>query len=187
MHCPKCGQQQISDDTRFCSRCGFLLVGVIEVVANGGLIPANKLATRPRFGPTQRNNGIKKGLFIILMSFLLVPLVTIISIGLRAGPGAAIILAILLGVGGMLRMAYALLFESNEPLSRAPFEQAGEGEPLSFASGRTALNELPPHQSIPASAYVSPGTGAWRETNELSEPGSVTDSTTKLLQKDEQL
>lgn len=155
--------------------------GVIALVANDGIMP-NVSAVRPRFGPTQRNKGIKTGLFIILLSFLLVPLAVIISIGLRAGPTASIILAILLAVGGMLRMAYAMLFESNELIGNANVDHTADA--LSFTNRRTQPNELPAHQSIPASAYVSPGTGAWRETNELVEPGSVTDSTTKLLQKD---
>jgi hypothetical protein len=31
MHCPRCGQQQISDQTKFCSRCGFQLGLVSEL------------------------------------------------------------------------------------------------------------------------------------------------------------
>ena len=45
---------------------------------------------------------------------------------------------------------------------------------------------LPPQQSIPASAYGPPQAGRWRDTNEL-EHGSVTESTTKLLTKEEKL
>jgi len=32
MHCPKCGQQQVSDEMRFCSRCGFALGIVTELI-----------------------------------------------------------------------------------------------------------------------------------------------------------
>ena len=32
MFCPKCGHQQISNDTRFCSRCGFTLSFVSELL-----------------------------------------------------------------------------------------------------------------------------------------------------------
>ena len=40
IHCPKCGQQQTSNEIRYCSRCGFLLTGVSEIVANDGVLPA---------------------------------------------------------------------------------------------------------------------------------------------------
>jgi uncharacterized membrane protein YvbJ len=36
MYCPKCSQQQISDEMRFCSRCGFPLGAVKELIANDG-------------------------------------------------------------------------------------------------------------------------------------------------------
>ena len=39
MHCPRCGQQQISDQTKFCSRCGFQLGLVSELLMNGGFLP----------------------------------------------------------------------------------------------------------------------------------------------------
>jgi hypothetical protein len=51
-------------------------------------------------------------------------------------------------------------------------------------AGKKEAGELPPAQSIPTSAYAPPGTGRWRETNELEVPGSVTDSTTKLLHEE---
>ena len=39
MFCPRCGQQQMSGDLRFCSRCGLPLGIVSEVLANGGTLP----------------------------------------------------------------------------------------------------------------------------------------------------
>ena len=34
MFCPHCGHQQVSNETRFCSRCGFSLDLVVDLVAN---------------------------------------------------------------------------------------------------------------------------------------------------------
>ncbi|MBC7900546.1 MAG: zinc ribbon domain-containing protein [Saprospiraceae bacterium] len=186
MHCPKCGQQQVSEDTRFCSRCGFLLAGVSEVVANGGLLPGSQ-STQLRSGPTPRSTGLKQGLFIFLLSFLLVPLAIVISQALQADEFASVIITIILTVGGILRMAYALMFESGEPSGDRHNEADIKAEGSNFFNRQPKPNELPPHQSIPISAYVPAGTGAWRDTNELNEPGSVTDNSTKLLQKEEQL
>lgn len=175
MHCPKCGQQQISEETRFCSRCGFLLTGIAEVVATGGVIPKQGMAITGN-SDSPRRRGAMQGLFIFLLAFLVVPILTIISIALEFEPYAVVISALLFGVGGLLRMAYALMFESAVPYA------AAQTNLLTEAEVRAAL---PPSQSIRASAYASPGS-SWRETNDLQrEPESVTDSTTKLLQKDE--
>jgi hypothetical protein len=53
--------------------------------------------------------------------------------------------------------------------------------------GSTQQNALPPQQSVPASSYVPPppAPGNWHTTNDLVAPPSVTEPTTKLLQKDE--
>ena len=39
MFCPRCGQQQISDQTKFCSRCGFQLGLVAEMLDHDGFLP----------------------------------------------------------------------------------------------------------------------------------------------------
>jgi len=184
MHCPVCGQQQISNETRFCSRCGFLLTGIAEVVASGGLIPGRAIANSVA-SSSPRKRGLKQGLFIFLLSFLVVPLLAIATIADNADePFAVVIAAILLTVGGLLRMAYALMFESN-----APTLLTGDISPQAphlFGSQPNA-SALPPARSMPASSYAPPSTGSWRDTKDLEhQPGSVTDSTTKLLQKDDQ-
>ena len=40
MFCPKCSQQQAADEVRFCSRCGFPLGGVKELLPRGPRTPA---------------------------------------------------------------------------------------------------------------------------------------------------
>jgi hypothetical protein len=175
MHCPKCGQQQVSNETRFCSRCGFLLTGVAEVVANDGIVPASKGSAFAAGSPRRR--GVMQGTFIFLLSFLVVPLIAMMTIAVNAEPFAVAIAAVLLTVGGLLRIAYALMFESG-----ASANMALPASPNQI-SGANTSKELPGGQSIPVSVY-SPPAGGWRDTNDLSAmPGSVTDSTTKLLSK----
>ena len=177
MHCPTCGQQQISEETRFCSRCGFLLSGVAQVVANNGIVPAPQTTLTGATG-SKRRRGIKQGAFLFLMSFLVVPILIIFSIALNIEPFLPAIGLFLCGVGGLLRIAYALMFESAVGNFSA-------GTPALPGAGSTR-NALPGAQSIPASAYTSPAAGSWRDTNELQrEPGSVIDNTTKLLQNEE--
>ncbi|HEV8593033.1 MAG TPA: zinc ribbon domain-containing protein [Pyrinomonadaceae bacterium] len=178
MHCPKCGQQQVSEDTRFCSRCGFLLTGVAEIVANGGVIPGS---LQKRTGQSPRSRGLKQGAFVFMLSFLFVPLVAILMVGLRLSPFPIAVTAILLTVGGLLRVAYALMFESSEPGAMTLEERLLSSTKL---KGVTDVPALPAQQSIPATDYASPA-GAWRDTNELAIPHSVTDNTTKLLEKEQ--
>jgi hypothetical protein len=182
MFCPRCGQEQISPDTRFCSRCGFLMAGVNQLLINDGNLP---VLTPPahRKIDTPRKKGLKKGLFIFLLSFLVVPLISIVTISLRAEPIAVMITAILLTMGGLLRMAYAMLFESNAP-DDATLEQDLYQAGQKFFNQAPKAAALPPQQSIPVDAYAPPRAMNWRDTNDL-EPTSVTDSTTKLLQRDE--
>lgn len=177
MHCPKCGQQQISEETRFCSRCGLLLTGVAEVVANSGIVPAQTTglmgsATSPR------RRGVKQGGFVFLLTFLVVPILIVISIMLNLKPAVFPMLAMfLLGVGGLLRIAYALMFESGVGASTFL--------PDALPSGTDIRGALPSSQTIAASVYASPSSGSQRDTNDLQrEPGSVTDNTTKLLERE---
>lgn len=54
--------------------------------------------------------------------------------------------------------------------------------------GSQSVGALPPQQSQPAQVYAPPTAGSWRapDTGEFARPGSVTETTTKLLQKDEE-
>jgi hypothetical protein len=79
-------------------------------------------------------------------------------------------------VGGLLRAAYALMFEDS-------VETAIEQKDTKYFQNQAAPREI----SAPAAnLYSSPTSGKWRETNELTpEPASVIDSTTKLLERDQ--
>lgn len=181
MHCPICGQQQISDKTRFCSRCGFLLTGIAEVVANDGVVPAQKQSFFASGSPRRR--GVMQGAFIFLLSFLIVPIMAMITVALNIEPFAVAGSAILLTMGGLLRIVYALMFESGVAGGNT-LEQNVMAASQQAMSGKREVSELSPGQSIPASVYAPPNAGQWRDTNDLATPGSVTDGTTKLLERE---
>lgn len=184
MFCPVCGQQQVSEETRFCSRCGFLLTGVTQVIGSGGALP--QAAPDDVQAESPRKRGIKKGVMIMLVGCLLiVPLLAIFHVATNTEPFAVAIAAILSFWGGILRMLYAWMFESK--YASAP---TLEEKVVNAARNLTGKNQnqtaLPPSHSIPVDAYAPPPRqGNWRETNDLASPaGSVTDSTTKLLQNE---
>lgn len=180
MHCPVCGQKQVSEETRFCSRCGFLLTGVSHLIANGGNLPF-AMPEKVSKKETPRKRGLKKGLMFFLLTFLVVPIISIITVFFRAEPFVVAITAILFFVGGLLRMAYALLLESNEPngvsLEENVFNSA------KTLKGKNAANALPPPTSIPISDYAAPSAGHWRDTNDLV-PNSVVENTTRQLKSE---
>lgn len=156
------------------------MAGVTDLIANEGHLPG---ITKSK-GITPRRRGIYQGVFIFLLSFLVVPIITMITIALQAPPFAVVAAAVLFTVGGLLRMAYALMFESN--VSGDTTLESQIMNAVNNLPGRDpSMRALPPEQSIPVNAYTAPTAGGWRDTNDLSKtPGSVTDSTTKLLQKD---
>ena len=109
MYCPQCGQQQLSDAVRFCSRCGFLLEGVNVVLNSGGLIP-QRYMQRPADAPlSPRSKGVRQGAILMLSTALIVPLMAIITINLfePIAPLFIPLAAVLCFVGGLLRILYA--------------------------------------------------------------------------------
>lgn len=179
MFCPSCGQQQINDEIRFCSRCGFLLSDVAEVVANKGISPY-KTPSRLSKKDSPRKRGIKQGGMIMLVgSLLVVPIISILYPFLQFPNVFIPIAAVISFMGGLLRIIYAYMFEEKEELD---FEQNTPNQ--NMISGKATQNALPPQQSIPATDYAPPP-GSWQTTNDLVQPSSVTESTTKLLQKED--
>ncbi len=180
MYCPICGQQQISEETRFCSRCGFLLTGVAEVVAKGGALPQFINPTNPK-AMSPRKKGVKQGGRLLLAGLILVPLIAILAEAFNFNETIIAIVAILTFWGGLLRMIYAALFESSDPNEKT-LEENVTNSAKTLLGKKKAPNALPPHQSIPASDYIPPTQANWRDTNDLAQP-SVTEETTKLLEK----
>ena len=181
MYCPACGQQQLSVETRFCSRCGFLLTGVAEVMSRGGTVPGMSDAGK-RSSPRKR--GLKQGLFIFLLTFLCC-----------ADSGDDI-----------RRTSYSAIWSCDHVRAvnrRGPLEdglrpdvrvdRAGRPNPgrttyagVTGTATRTARSWGLAARAIDTGVLIyiaiRPACGA--DTNDLvhNEPGSVTDSTTKLLQ-----
>ena len=180
MYCPQCGQQQVSDITRFCSRCGFPLDGVATVLATGGAVPTRYVqGGYKELSP--RTKGVRQGALLMLSTLLLVPLVAIIGVGVLDLSGYIVgITAVVCLLGGLLRILYALLME--EPVAPANSESmAAFPQPAAPQFGRTGQSPALP----PASVNAAP---AWRprpNTAEIYQPPSVTENTTRLLDQDE--
>ena len=181
MYCPQCGQLQVSDITRFCSRCGFPLDGVTTVLAAGGALPTRHLPpANRRLSP--RSKGVRQGALLMLSTILFVPLIAVITVTMLGSPEIFVPLAaISLFVGGLLRIIYALLMEDTVPPSELEPVPGYTPPPLSQFERSPQGTALPP-----ATANPAPG---WRPRTNTAEiyqpPPSITEGTTRLLKKDE--
>jgi len=176
MYCPQCGQQQVSDVIRFCSRCGFPLDGVTEIVASGGILPVRYVQpTSKQLSP--RSKGVRQGALLMLSTLLIVPLVAVVTVFFDLhGELLVPITAISLFVGGLLRVFYALLMED----AIAPVNQTSDGQLEQFQIRGATPNRLPAGAAEPVSE--------WRrrpDTAEIYQPPSITENTTRLLDKDD--
>lgn len=182
VYCPRCGQEQISPEVRFCSRCGFLMNGLAEVVLNGGI--PQQLAPSGAKPPTPRRRGLKQGGGWFLFGVLVVPLLGILSEIFKFNDDIVGLAAVVFFLGGIVRMLYALIFETGNPADKTLEENVMQTA-QKFLNKNPQVNALPPQQSIPVDNYAPPRQANWRDTNDL-QPSSVTDSTTKLLNNKEQ-
>lgn len=167
MYCPQCGQQQISDELRFCSRCGFLLSGVTKLVAAGGTLPAleddaGKLIRSPR------RRGVQQGIILMFVSVLLLPLVDVIG-----RPYHEVLIFMFL-LGGILRALYALAFQ--EGASRKSRRQKQSIIPSQLGAN-VSESALPPSQG----ATLNFGERRAETAKMVKLSDSVTENTTKLL------
>ena len=71
MHCPRCGQQQVSEDIKFCSRCGLPLGVVSEVLAQGGYLPQlDELLDQKKTSFNKKNGVVFSVIWAIFCFFL---------------------------------------------------------------------------------------------------------------------
>jgi hypothetical protein len=187
MFCPQCGQQQVSVEVRFCSRCGFQLGVVSGLLPTRGALPANFYgASGAESLESPRRRGVRLGVLMFFIGIVLTPLLAIIM-----GPGVIHdfpqllipLSAIIFILGGIVRTLYALVFEEGSLFRKKkadaattylpPYAPSQFGQPQ--ASRGAALPDA--RESIPARSYMSPQAG----TSEIVKPPSVTEGTTKLL------
>ena len=175
MYCPQCGQQQASESLRFCSRCGFPVEGVLALIASGGYLGPYLGANQER---SARARGVRQGAVMFLLGILLVPVLGVLY-HFAGGSFFGVVLplaALICFVGGLMRMLFAAVFEEGKPTVRVT--PGGYAPPL--------IGMPAPGQALPpATANPSPVWRARTATAELPRPPSVTENTTRLLDKDD--
>ncbi len=167
MFCPKCSQPQASEEMRYCSGCGFPLLGVAELVASDGTALVKGLDGRE----TSRRKMITRGWAgLTILNLILAPFVVV---GVQSVELVVIYLffSLVWMLGGFAWLIYS-----------HPVREAGEFlDKKNRESGlpsREAHSALPPDRNVPIDLFLQP-----QPTNELLTPPSVTEGTTKLLNK----
>ena len=175
MFCPKCSQEQVSDETRFCSRCGFQLNGVKALLlreggASSGEIQKQASALR------KRDLTIGAALmffFALIMAILTVSMPPASSFRIIYLVIAWLVLSVLINIKPMIQ--YFMRTENNASDEKHL--------PSKLQSNFTFKGEnqnaaLPSAQSIPADLITTNV-----NTAEMVSPPSITESTTNLLNK----
>jgi hypothetical protein len=117
---------------------------------------------------------------MMLSGILAVPLVAILTVQLGIIPEILIPLtAMILFIGGLLRIIYGKLFEENWPRNQVGGPATAYVPPyMAPPINSPARAEIGGKQSVPAAAWQRP-----RSTSELVAPPSVIENTTRLLDK----
>ena len=180
MHCPRCGQQQVSEEIKFCSRCGFPLGLVSEILANGGFLPQLAELYKSKKWLTKKNGVMFSVMWTIFFLLIMTPFWGIVNVDTLSAISAIV------GIfGGLMWLIAALVFLKSEPKN---FYAGSElPNPQINTLHQAHQKGLPPQQSQPAQSYVPPA-ASWKapNTGEFAVPQSVTENTTRLLKKDEE-
>jgi endogenous inhibitor of DNA gyrase (YacG/DUF329 family) len=168
MYCPNCGQQQISDEMKFCSRCGLALTELAEWLAGGRI---QRVEQAPGSEPSPRRKNIRRAAKLMFFTGVLFPIFLVICLAVNEG-GPMIIPFILLFIS-LVWMLYARLFISNTP--RVNYQ----------APQTTALGSVSARNSLPPATTTSIPAGRPQvRTNELAQPRSVTENTTRFFENE---
>ena len=118
MHCPNCGQQQISQETKFCSRCGMPLSLVAEVLANGGFLPQLAQLEELNFKKPlfSKKNGVLFGTFW----FIFLTMFATAFLGIVNAPDELIAVVAITGVFGAMMIIIGSLVALPSSRPRDP-------------------------------------------------------------------
>lgn len=153
---------------RFCSRCGFPLTIVTQLVRSGGALEGFDPEGKDRLSPRQK--GVRWGVILIAVSVLLLPIAALMT-AMKSELVFLFVTVFLVFLAGLVRLLHAYLLTPKIPNK---IESSSAARNSELAAARTSA--LPAGQSIPATNWRQPV-----NTSEMAQPLSVTESTTKLL------
>jgi hypothetical protein len=182
MYCPKCSQEQISDEVRFCLRCGFRLDALkLMLTENQNGLPMSEAERETQLVST-RKRDVLIGASVMLAAAILIVLLMVSSVAIT--PWQAVIIPLLLVWIGIVSVILLSGHAAREVTNL--FSKGDSASPSQIVSKLiTRLNLAAPYQALPPvrSEPIS-GFSSWRvNTAELAQPSSITEHTTNLLNK----
>ncbi len=169
MYCPKCGQL-VPDNMRFCSRCGLPLSEVSQWLVGAGGLAFREIEAQPN-PPSPRRKGMRAGAKVMFWGGVMLPLFVAMSIAVdEPFPLFLPFIVILVGFSILL---YSFLFGEKTSPSRMQYPPDPRFGP---SPGQVALGPAGVEFIRDGKREVS--------TAEIVQPPSVTEQTTKLLDRE---
>lgn len=159
---------------RFCSRCGFPLAIVSQLVRNGGALDG--FDPKPKGQLSARQRGVRWGAMLMIIGVLLVPILALAT-AMDDGFFVLFIPVFLIFMVGLVRLLHAYLFAQKTPTENAS-PAAAKNRSLAGAY----QSALPAGQPIPVTNWRQPV-----NTSEMAQPLSVTENTTRLLNDESEM
>jgi hypothetical protein len=181
MYCPKCSQQQVSNEVRFCSRCGFLLSGVRELMASEGA-PIEREVEAPAGQLSRGQRGVRKVALMMLASLALTLVVGLLT-AIDDAFAVLLLLPVLCFVIGFVRVLYGVFFAEK----RTALVKGTTSQPHVVPPGPLGTAARGQQLSPPRVAPLEGFTAKRMETGEIVQPPSVTENTTRLLDEESDL
>jgi hypothetical protein len=174
MFCPKCSQQQISDETRFCSRCGFQL-NVVKALLASDDAPQNAEIQKADRSLRKRDMTIGAA---VMFFFALVA--AAITVDMPSSHSARIILLVVawLILTLLINIKPIIQYFLRADNSASATDDFPASKAFSRFTSRDK-NALPEARGTPAADLVMPNLN----TAEMIKPPSVTENTTNLLDR----
>lgn len=175
MYCPNCGLEQISEEMRFCQRCGLSLTDVKNFITGGALLAQTAEAKKVERSRGQRS--ARRGAWMILVSLALA-FITALLTALEEELAILFLPLVPLFLTGLAFMLYGV-FLADRKTEKA--KRAVLLAPVQL--GSAARNpELYAARAQPVETFRLQRV----QTAEMVHPPSVTENTTRLLEEESQ-
>jgi len=174
MFCPKCSQQQVSDETRFCSRCGFQLNVIKALLTEDGL-PQTPHTEIQKIDRSLRKRDLTFGAFFMFFFALVVAAITVDLPPSHSAPIVFLIIAWLV----------LILLINIKPIFQYFLQTDSSAKDISTSETFSNLTAKIKHAALPSSHSISAEDLIMPTINtaEMVSPLSITEQTTNLLDK----
>lgn len=173
MHCPRCGQEQNSGEIRFCTKCGLEMSDVKELLA-----PELRQTKAER--KSEINKATRQGMTLVFAGFISILILAILRDFVTVPKSLFAVCVLIFIIGGAIRMSLPSLFSGNSSTESKDDLLERDLETNKLSGEHFSDNSLPEAEFRPP---VNFGAKSF-DTNDLVPLSSVTEDTTRELEKE---